>query len=59
MQRYIFASECARVGALPLAPMVLQMVGLFTIGYGTPEQKEYYLPAFLSGEDYWGPEAHR
>jgi acyl-CoA dehydrogenase len=23
------------------------------IGHGTPEQKDYYLPRILSGEDYW------
>ncbi|WP_370323294.1 acyl-CoA dehydrogenase family protein [Henriciella pelagia] len=59
MQRYIFASECARVGAPPSAPMGLEMVGPCIIGYGTPEQKEYYLPRFLTGQDYWGPEYHR
>lgn len=53
MQRYIFASECARAGAPGLAPMGLNMVGPCIIGYGTPEQKAYYLPRILSGEDYW------
>ena len=52
-QRYIFASECARAGAPPLAPMGLGMVGPCIIGYGTPEQKAYYLPRLLAGEDYW------
>jgi len=53
MQRYIFASEFARAGAPGLAPMGLGMVGPCIIGYGTPEQKAYYLPRILSGEDYW------
>lgn len=53
MQRYIFASECARAGAPGLAPMGLGMVGPCIIGYGTPEQKAYYLPRLLAGEDYW------
>ncbi len=53
MQRYIFASECARAGAPGLAPMGLNMVGPCIIGYGTPEQKAYFLPRILSGEDYW------
>ncbi|MFN4184265.1 MAG: acyl-CoA dehydrogenase family protein [Hyphomonas sp.] len=53
MQRYIFASECARAGAPGLAPMGLGMVGPCIIGYGTPEQKAHYLPRILSGEDYW------
>jgi acyl-CoA dehydrogenase len=53
MQRYIFASECARAGAPGLSPMGLGMVGPCIIGYGTPEQKAHYLPRILSGEDYW------
>ena len=53
MQRYIFASECARAGAPGLSPMGLSMVGPCIIGHGTPEQKAHYLPRILSGEDYW------
>jgi acyl-CoA dehydrogenase len=53
MQRYIFAAECARAGAPPLAPMGLRMVGPVIMGFGTPEQKAHYLPRILSGEDYW------
>ena len=53
MQRYIFASECARAGAPGLAPMGLRMVGPCLMRYGTPEQKAHYLPRILSGEDYW------
>ena len=53
MQRYIFASECARAGAPSLSPMGLAMVGPCIIGHGTPEQKAYYLPRILAGEDYW------
>ena len=53
MQKYIFASECAKAGAPPLAPMGLNMVGPCIMGYGTDEQKAHYLPRILSGEDYW------
>src|SRR5580693_6687602 len=53
MQRYIFASELARAGAPGLAPMGLRMVGPCLMHYGTPEQKAFYLPRILSGEDYW------
>lgn len=53
MQRYIFQAECARAGAPGLAPMGLRMVAPAIMGYGTPEQKAYYLPRILSGEDYW------
>ncbi|MEH6696901.1 MAG: acyl-CoA dehydrogenase family protein [Hyphomonas sp.] len=53
MQRYIFASECARAGAPSLSPMGLAMVGPCIIGHGTPEQKAHYLPRILAGQDYW------
>ncbi|MEK6637674.1 MAG: acyl-CoA dehydrogenase family protein [Pseudomonadota bacterium] len=52
-QRYIFASECARAGAPPLAPMGLRMVAPVIMHYGSEVQKAYYLPRILSGEDYW------
>jgi acyl-CoA dehydrogenase len=53
MQRYIFAAECARVGTPALSPMGLKMVGPVIMKYGTPEQKAFYLPRILSGDDYW------
>ncbi len=53
IQRHVFAAECARAGAPPLAPMGLRMVGPVIMGYGTAEQKAHYLPRILSGEDYW------
>jgi alkylation response protein AidB-like acyl-CoA dehydrogenase len=52
-QRYIFASESARVGAPPLAPMGLRMVAPVIMHYGSEAQKAFYLPRILSGEDYW------
>ena len=33
--------------------MGLKMCGPMLIGYGTEEQKAYYLPRILSGEDIW------
>jgi acyl-CoA dehydrogenase len=53
MQRYIFASECTRAGAPGLSPMGLRMCGPMLMRFGTPEQKAFYLPRILSGEDYW------
>ncbi|MGA2953191.1 MAG: acyl-CoA dehydrogenase family protein [Caulobacteraceae bacterium] len=53
MQRHIFATECARAGAPSLAPMGLRMVGPCIIVFGSPEQKAFYLPRILSGDDYW------
>lgn len=53
MQRYLYSLECARASTPLAAPMGLAMVGPCIMGYGTEEQKSYYLPRILSGEDYW------
>lgn len=53
MQRYIFSSELVRAGAPTLSAMGLRMVGPVIMGYGRQDQKDYYLPRILSGEDYW------
>lgn len=53
VQRAIFAAECARAGTPSLSPMGLKMVGPVIMAYGTPEQKAFYLPRILAGEDYW------
>ena len=53
MQKYIWASECTRAGTPNLSPMGLRMCGPMLMKFGTPAQKEFYLPRILSGEDYW------
>jgi acyl-CoA dehydrogenase len=53
MQKYIFASECARAETPHLAPMGLRMCGPVLMRYGTQEQKDFYLPRMLAGDDYW------
>lgn len=52
-QRAIFAEELVRAEAPPLIPMGVKMCGPCLIGFGTEEQKAYYLPRILSGEDLW------
>lgn len=52
-QRAVFHEECLLADAPLLIPMSLMMCGPCIIGYGTPEQKAYYLPRILSGEDFW------
>ena len=52
-QRHIFQEECKLANAPALLPMALQMLGPMLIGYGTEEQKAYYLPRILSGEHVW------
>jgi alkylation response protein AidB-like acyl-CoA dehydrogenase len=53
MQRFIWASECAAAGAPVGSNMGLSMVGPTLMGHGTAEQKAYYLPRILKGEDWW------
>lgn len=53
IERYVFAAECARAGAPNLAPMGLKMVAPVIMHYGSAEQRSFYLPRILSGEDYW------
>ncbi len=52
-QRYIFAQEHARAGAPRLLPGGLSLVGPAIMGHGSAEQKAYFLPRILSGEDLW------
>ena len=52
-QKYIFSSECAKAGAPNLIPMGLALIGPLLLGRGTKEQKDYYIPRIISGEDYW------
>jgi len=53
MQRHIWTTEASLAGAPGVAPMGLGMCGPMLIGHGTPEQRAFYLPRILSGEDYW------
>ncbi len=53
VQHYIFAAELFEAEAPPLAPQGPRMVAPAIMEFGTPEQKEKYLPAIRSGADYW------
>ena len=53
VQRYLWTTECALADVPGVAPMGLGMCGPTLIGHGTAEQKAFYLPRILSGEDYW------
>ena len=52
-QRYIWAAEAARAGAPNLSPMGLSMVAHVIMRFGSDEQKVFYLPRILNGDDYW------
>lgn len=53
MQQFIFQTECARAEAPRLSPLGLGMVGPAIMGHGSDEQKAFYLPRILAGEDIW------
>ncbi len=53
MQRYIFSEECARAETVTVLPFGLNMVGPVIYTFGTPEQKEHFLPKILSAEHWW------
>ena len=52
-QHDIFASECAAAQAPVMAPQGVRMVAPVLLAFGTPEQKQRWLPAIRSGTDYW------
>lgn len=52
-QHDIFASEMSAAQAPVLAPQGARMVAPVVLAFGTPEQKQRWLPAIRSGDDYW------
>jgi alkylation response protein AidB-like acyl-CoA dehydrogenase len=53
VQRYIFEEECAAAGCPPLVPFGLRMVAPVLLRFGTPEQRQRFLPRIYQGEDFW------
>jgi alkylation response protein AidB-like acyl-CoA dehydrogenase len=53
VQRHIFDDECAEAGAPRVLPFGVNMVGPVIIAFGSPWQKQHYLPRILSSEDWW------
>jgi alkylation response protein AidB-like acyl-CoA dehydrogenase len=53
VQRWIFESECAEAGTPAVPVMGLRMCGPVLMRFGTPRQKEFFLPRILSGEHHW------
>jgi len=52
-QHYIFSRESQLAGAPSLSPMGIRMVSHAIIKFGTPEQKEFFLPRILTGEVFF------
>lgn len=53
LQRYLFEKECAAAGAPNLTVLGLKLLAPVLWTFGSEEQKAFYLPRILSGEDYW------
>ena len=53
VQPHIFDEECGDAGAPRLMPFGLVMVAPVIMDFGSPWQKEHYLPRILSSEDWW------
>jgi len=53
VQRFIWSEELARADTLPILPFGINMVGPVIYTFGTPEQKQRFLPGILSGDDWW------
>ncbi len=51
--RFILTEELEMAGAPALSPFGLMMVGPLLMQFGTPAQKERFLPKILSGEEVW------
>lgn len=52
-QHYIFSVESMVAGAPSLSPMGIRMVAHAIIKFGSPEQKEFFLPRILTGEVFF------
>ncbi len=52
-RRFLFQEEMVRANTPELSPFGLAMVGPLLIQFGTPEQKERFLPKVLSGDEVW------
>jgi alkylation response protein AidB-like acyl-CoA dehydrogenase len=52
-QHYVFSRESTLAGAPALSPMGIRMVAHAIIAYGTPVQKDFFLPRILTGEVFF------
>jgi alkylation response protein AidB-like acyl-CoA dehydrogenase len=52
-QQFIYETERAAHGIRDVIPFGLKMVGPVIYSFGTPEQKEQFLPRILASDDWW------
>ena len=53
VQQYVYANEMARVNAPDIIPFGVKMVGPIIYSYGSPEQKDRFLPDILASNVWW------
>jgi alkylation response protein AidB-like acyl-CoA dehydrogenase len=53
VRRYLFDQDCEAAGEPRFRGAGIKMLGPVLMRYGTPEQRAFYLPRILSGEDLW------
>jgi len=53
VQRYIFEEECGAAGCPPIVAFGVRMCAPVLLRFGTPEQKQRFLPRIYNGDDFW------
>jgi alkylation response protein AidB-like acyl-CoA dehydrogenase len=53
VERHLWEEECARAGTPPILPFGVNMVAPVIMAFGSPAQKDHFLPRILSCEDWW------
>ncbi|QFU08010.1 Acyl-CoA dehydrogenase [Rhodobacteraceae bacterium THAF1] len=53
VQRHIFEEETTKAHAPRIVPFGVAMLGPVLMAFGNDEQKAYWMPRILSGEDWW------
>jgi alkylation response protein AidB-like acyl-CoA dehydrogenase len=53
VQRYIFEEECGAAGCPPIVAFGTRMCAPVLLRFGTPEQKQRFLPRIYNGDDFW------
>src|SRR5690349_4259482 len=53
VERYLFDEACGYAGAPPLIPFGLLMCAPVLLEFGTPAQKERFLPPIYRGDEFW------
>ena len=53
VQRYIFEEECGAAGTPPIVSFGVKMCAPVLLRFGTPEQKQRFLPPMYRGDDFW------